>query len=127
MWITLFFIGTVLAVSVWLEFVSFLIGYVISDFVYDWVMKKRDPRTLVDMFLNYFVAVMGGSLVAEYASYNSISTLNWFYSLFPTLPHETRVALVVAIGTTLEVMLGFGASWRLLEAERKLRKRLPPR
>lgn len=125
MWIALFFIGSVLSITVWAEFVAFIVGFVVADLVYDWVMKKRDPRTQTDMFLNYFVAVIGGSLIAEYASYNSISTLNFFYSLVPTLPLWARNDFVVAIGTTLEVILGFGASWRLLAIDRKLRKRPP--
>jgi hypothetical protein len=127
MWAALFFIGSTISTLVWVEFLTFLVGYVVSDLVYDWVMKKRDPRTLTDMFLNYFVAVLGGSLIAEYASENSVSTMQFFYSLFPMLPYQTRVDVVIALGTTLEILLGFGAAWRLHSDERKRIKRLPPR
>ncbi len=130
-WVALFFIGTVIDITTWVEFVTFMVGFVISDLIYDWVMKKRDPRTMTDMFLNYFVAVLGGSLVAEYASSSSVSTLQLFYTtlyyFFPSLSFQERADMVVAIGTTIEVVLGFGASWRILSTERRLRKRLPPR
>lgn len=127
MWIVLFFIGSILSTETWVLFVSFIVGFAISDFIYDWVMKKRDPRTLTDTFLNYLIAVVGGSLVADFGSERLVLALQFLYSLLPFLPYHYRVALVVALGTTPVLALALLVSWRLQSTEQRLRKRPPPR
>lgn len=114
-WFLFVWLGIFVSIYLWWFLISFVFSYIVADVVYDAIWNKVSPNTRRGIFGTYIPAVVAGSFVSGVASAYSGSSVNFFYSIFSSLPLIVHREIATVIGTTLILMMAWGRAGMILD------------